>query len=579
MLDLRPRLRYRCTSAPNRLTASKLSTAARRWSRSNWPTMQLQVQKGHWHTQPKNVLKFLLLGLVALQHFEIGAGSRILAAFFFPGKSHFMMTNAIIRELVQRGHEVTFITPFTLANENLGSNYTEVLLPQFNIWRSILEMWKVKSVLDMRDIDTLTFIKMVMVMGSETTNFAFEQKEVLNLINAKNKVGKFDLLLAEQFFNEGALLLGHLYQIPIITIFTFGFANYLSPLVGIVTPWSYVSHGWKPYSDRMSLSERIDNVYCSVMEDIIRQFWYYPEQNEILQRHFSKQFKDLPTIKQLESNISVILLNAHMPLEPPRPLSFNMIPVGGLHIKPAQPLPTEMQKFLDEAEHGAVYFSLGSQVKSSEFPPEKLKIFLDVFRSLKQRILWKFEDDKLPNKPANVMVQKWMPQSDILAHPNVKVFISHGGLFGTQEAVYHGVPVLGMPVYADQYLNINKGKVAGYALGVDYRTVTEEELRYSLTELLENPKYRDTMRRASRIFRDRPLSAMDTAMFWIDYVIEHRGAPHIVSEGINLPWYKFYLLDIIGIALAIILMPILGLLLICRRFQNAKKSKTKGKRN
>ncbi|EDW02191.1 GH20036 [Drosophila grimshawi] len=490
-----------------------------------------------------------------------------------------MMTNAIIRELVQRGHEVTFITPFTLANENLGSNYTEVLIPQYNFWPTVLETTKINTVVELTNVPTLKLLKLFYIMGLESTNFAFEQQEVLKLIHAKDKDDKYDLLLVEQFFNEGALFLGHLYQIPVIDIFTFTFANYMSSLVGVVTPWSYVAHGWKPYTDRMSLLERIDNVYCSLTEELMRQFWYYPAQDELLNRHFSKHFDKLPTIKQLERNISVILLNTYMPLEAPRPLSFNMIPVGGLHIKPAQPLPTEMQKFLDEAEHGAVYFSLGSQVKSSEFPPEKLKIFLDVFRSLKQRILWKFEDDKLPNKPANVMVQKWMPQSDILAHPNVKVFISHGGLFGTQEAVYHGVPVLGMPVYADQYLNINKGKVAGYALGVDYRTVTEEELRYSLTELLENPKYRDTMRRTSRIFRDRPLSAMDTAMFWIDYVIEHRGAPHMVSEGINLPWYKFYLLDIIGIALVIIIMPILGLLLICRRFQNAKKSKTKSKRN
>jgi len=52
----------------------------------------------------------------------IGDGARILAPFFSPTPSHYMMTNAIIRELVKRGHEVTFITPFSLAKENLGPN-------------------------------------------------------------------------------------------------------------------------------------------------------------------------------------------------------------------------------------------------------------------------------------------------------------------------------------------------------------------------------------------------------------------------------------------------------------------------
>ncbi|XP_030562496.1 UDP-glucuronosyltransferase 2B15-like isoform X1 [Drosophila novamexicana] len=546
---------------------------------------------------PKIALKLLLLALVALQLLEIGAGYRILAPIFFLGESHFMMINSIIKELVQRGHEVTFVTPFSLAKENLGSNYTEVLIPQYNIWSAgksievnkslnsfclslaVMNMNKAKAAVDMRDLDTVTFLRMAHVIGLGSTDFAFEQKEVLNLINAKDKLGKYDLLLTEQFFNEGALFLGYLYQIPIITITSFGFSNYFSSLTGIINPWSYVAHGWKPYRDRMSFFERVDNVYSSLVEDALRTFWYDPALNDILQKHFSNHFKELPTIKQLERNISAILLNTYLPLEPPRPVSFNMVSVGGLHIRSAKPLPTNMQKFLGQANHGAIYVSLGCQVPSAAFPPEKLIMFLGVFGSLKQRVLWQFEYDKLPNLPANVMVQKSMPHTDILAHPNVKVFIFHGGLFGFQEAVHYGVPVLGMPAFPDQHLNVKKGIAAGYALEVNYLTVTKEELQSSLTELLENPKYRDNMRRASRIFRDRPLSAMDTAMFWIDYVIKHRGAPHMVSAGLDLAWYQFYLLDIIGIALAIILLPILGLLLICRNYNSAKKPKSKAKQN
>ncbi|KAH8407725.1 hypothetical protein KR222_011449, partial [Zaprionus bogoriensis] len=463
--------------------------------------------------------KLLLLGLLALQQLEIATASRILAPFIYPGKSHFMMTKAIIEELVQRGHEVTFITPFSLEKEQLGANYTEILIPQYNFWPSLLKMSQAKSALDMTDISTQTFIKMSYVMGLESTEFAFEQPEVLKLIQAKDKVGKYDLLLAEQF-----------------------------------------------------------SVYHSFFEELLRTFWYYPAQDAILQKHFANQIPNLPSAKQLERNISAILLNTYMPLEAPRPISFNMIPVGGLHIQPEKPLPKALQSFLDEAEHGVIYFSLGSQVRSADLPPEKLKIFLNVFRSLKQRILWKFEDDKLPNLPANVMVRSWMPQNDILAHPNVKVFISHGG---TQEAVHHGVPVLGMPIYGDQYLNINKAKAAGFALRVDYRAFTEEELRYSLTELLENPKYMDNMKSTSRVYRHRPLNAMDTAMFWIDYIIEHRGAPHMVSAGLDLTWYQFYLLDIIALVLAVILLPVLGLILVCRKGKSVKtaKSKPKAKRN
>lgn len=159
----------------------------------------------------------------------------------------------------------------------------------------------------------------------------------------------------------------------------------------------------------------------------------------------------------MERNISIILLNNRAPLTTPRPSVAGLVQVGGLHItdKPKD-LPPKIQQFLDEANDGAIFFSLGTNLRSSDMPTEKLKIFLNVFAALKQRILWKWEDDNIPDLPKNVLVQKWMPQSDILAHKNVKVFITHGGLFSTQEGVYRSVPMLGIPVYCDQVKHNSK---------------------------------------------------------------------------------------------------------------------------
>jgi len=78
--------------------------------------------------------QILIIKLLLLSFMGIGDGARILAPFFSPTPSHYMMTNAIIRELVKRGHEVTFITPFSLAKENLGPNYREILLHHYDSW-------------------------------------------------------------------------------------------------------------------------------------------------------------------------------------------------------------------------------------------------------------------------------------------------------------------------------------------------------------------------------------------------------------------------------------------------------------
>lgn len=104
-----------------------------------------------------------------------------------------------------------------------------------------------------------------------------------------------------------------------------------------------------------------------------------------------------------------------------------IINIGGAHIKPPKQLPKDLKDFLDNSKHGVILFSLGSFVQSSDMPAEKVALFFEIFSKLKQDIIWKFEDDTLPNIPSNVKISKWLPQSDILAHPNVILFISHGG--------------------------------------------------------------------------------------------------------------------------------------------------------
>ena len=76
----------------------------------------------------------------------------------------------------------------------------------------------------------------------------------------------------------------------------------------------------------------------------------------------------------------------------------------------------DLQKFLDEAKDGFIYFSLGSNVHSNQMPEEKIRAFLEAFSELPQKVLWKWESDILPGQPANVKSGKWLPQQDILGN-------------------------------------------------------------------------------------------------------------------------------------------------------------------
>lgn len=57
---------------------------------------------------------------------------------------------------------------------------------------------------------------------------------------------------------------------------------------------------------------------------------------------------------------------------------------------------------------------------------------------------------------------------------------------------------------------------------------------------------------ASKIFKDRPISPANLVVYWTEYVIRHKGAPHLTSHAINLSWYQYFLFDLIALILVFI---------------------------
>jgi glucuronosyltransferase len=60
-------------------------------------------------------------------------------------------------------------------------------------------------------------------------------------------------------------------------------------------------------------------------------------------------------------------------------------------------------------------------------------------------------------------------------------------------------------------------------------------------------RYRENAQRLSRIYRDQPLTPLQQAVFWTEYVIRHKGAPHMRSAVLDLTWYQYFLLDVIAV--------------------------------
>ncbi|CAG7823382.1 unnamed protein product, partial [Allacma fusca] len=196
----------------------------------------------------------------------------------------------------------------------------------------------------------------------------------------------------------------------------------------------------------------------------------------------AKQYlgEDSPSLIELELDISMTFQNTHFLLNYPRPTMPDYIEVVCIHCRKGRPLPKDLEEFVSESNEGLILFSLGSVFRNKDMPDETRKAILN----------------------------------DVLAHSNTKLFITHGGMLSTQEALYHGVPMVGIPLFFDQDININRYVELGVAVFVEVLNLKETDLSDAINIVLNNPEYGVNIKTLSTIFRDQPQSGIDTAVFW-----------------------------------------------------------------
>jgi len=128
---------------------------------------------------------------------------------------------------------------------------------------------------------------------------------------------------------------------------------------------------------------------------------------------------------------------------------------------------------MNSSPDGVVYLSFGSVINLTQLPKNELDILIRQLGKLKQKILFKWDSDNEIDFPPNIIVRKWFPQADILGHPNCVLFVTHGGIHSTEEAIYFGVPMLAISVFGDQLHNSLVMQNRGAAIHIKYSDFNE----------------------------------------------------------------------------------------------------------
>nr|XP_010594021.1 UDP-glucuronosyltransferase 2B4-like isoform X5 [Loxodonta africana] len=307
-------------------------------------------------------------------------------------------------------------------------------------------------------------------------------------------------------------------------------------------------------------------------------FWtYFSTFNEKKWDLFYSEVLGRPTtLYETMGKAEIWLIRTYWDFEFPRPVLPHFDFVGGLHCKHAHPLPKEIEEFVQSSgEYGAVVFTLGSMV--SNITEERAHTIASALAQIPQKVLWRFDGKKPDNLGPNTRLYKWIPQNDLLGHPKTKAFITHGGTNGIYEAIYHGIPMVGIPLFADQPDNIARMKAKGAAVSLDMNTMTSTDLLSALKTVITDPSYKENAMRLSTIPHDQPVKPLDRAVFWIEFVIRHKGAKHLRPAALSLTWYQYHSLDVIGFLLACVAI-VTCLVIKCSLFGYQKFFKTEKKK-
>ncbi|KAJ8959917.1 hypothetical protein NQ317_010522 [Molorchus minor] len=446
----------------------------------------------------------LLLILLICYTIQETTCAKILAVVPVPSYSHQLFFRRIWKELGKRGHELTLLTtdPMQDNPENIRQiNWSFTYALRHN-------KYNITKVVQDNEYNLPKILASYQAMLNEIVDEELSHPDIQTLL--KNESEHFDLLLVE-------------YLHPTLYAFSSGLS------VQILLP----------FERDLSFKERLLSTLYSV-------YSIYKSNDDVAEEIAKKHFgQDLPPLEIIIKNVSMVFLNTH-PVFNVRPLGPGFIHIGGgIHLEDQNPLPKELKIFLDSAKEGVIYFSLGTNVRSHHLKSNFIKIVVDTFKELRYKVLWKFEID-IPEKSNNVKILQWVPQQDVLRHENVRVFITQCGIQSMEESILSHVPMISIPFVSDQKMNSLKIANRGLGIALNKNTVTKDSFKAAIIEIMNNSSYRDKVREVANLIRDEPMSGLEKAIWWTEYVIRHKGVKHFWHPNVDLPLYQYLLLDVIG---------------------------------
>lgn len=256
------------------------------------------------------------------------SGYKILGIFPHTGKSHFDVFEPLMKALAAKGHEVTVISHFP--QQEPLRNYRDVSLkgtapPLVHIFNvaDYKGRWYEKYV--------SSFV--LYYFGYQSCVAGLASQPIQDFLKVNQT---YDLIVMEYFNTDCYLGFAHKFKAPLISVGSCSLMPWLNERFANPDNPSYIPVNLMPYSDRMSFLERVENTVSYVCNGITSFLFMEIPSNVLAKRYFGS---DVPNLREIAYNTSLMLENVHFSLTLPRPQVPNVIDVGGIHIGKIKTLP------------------------------------------------------------------------------------------------------------------------------------------------------------------------------------------------------------------------------------------------
>ncbi|XP_071492361.1 UDP-glucuronosyltransferase 2C1-like isoform X1 [Diadema antillarum] len=510
---------------------------------------------------------FMLLGCIELP--AVIAENILISAIYGEG-SHFLAAASVGESLVERGHNITALISNAFEHRASDPKYANF---SFEIFQHAVPVEEVRD--HFHKANTLVLREDEISEGFAFLELGFQRwvddcEMVLRDKQLMQKLERMDVMIVDITWPCAMYIKAALEKDfkstrrrTMVCIAPSGPFGGLLRTMGTPVNIAYQPEVTSGLTNRMSFKERLMNLMMSVMIPIVGNMISTSRFVEMAQRVGLDEFNIHPL--HSFADFDLLLLNVQFASDYPFPLTPNIIPVGGLTIRPVQKLSKELEEFVQSSgEHGVVVFSLGTYLASiTVIRPDLVRMFSDAFAKLPQKVIWQLKELPDYDLPPNVKTMPWLPQNDLLGHPKTRAFMYQGGNNGFQEASYHGVPVVVIPLHGDQYDVAARIEARGMGKKIDKQDLSTELIYETLTEVINNPSYTTVAKKVSAINKDQPMRAPERAAFWIEHVIKF-GGDYMRSPANELNFFQYHLIDVIAFLIAVFVAVLLVLFFTLR---------------